>query len=1057
MRVPLGSDSRNPTLLLLLKCSRQLPAVLCRGPVHDVSFMIFPRTLIIKCIALELVAVLVSLSAAQPAAPSVPQTRVSYSDAYGKTGTQPELTVKDMPRFPAVEPAKAVDTFQIKKGFRLELVASEPLIASPVTISFDEDGRLFVAEMIDYSERREETPHAGRIRLLEDTDGDGTFDKSTVFADNLPWPTALICSRGGVYVGATPDILWLKDTNGDGIADERRVVFTGYGSGASRLNVQALINSFNWGLDNRIHGATGPIGGNRVTPAAPDSGPALDLRGLDFSFDPLTLRMRPEAGGGQYGLSFDSFGRKFVCSNSDHLQMILFGLRYASRTPAFSMPSPRISVAADGPAAEVFRISPDEPWRIVRTRWRISGVVPGGVEGGGRVSGYFTGATGATIYRGDAYGPEYVDNAFIGDAGGNLVHRKVLDPDGIGVIARRPADEQGVEFLASRDTWFRPVHFQNAPDGCLYVVDMYREVIEHPWSIPEAIKKHVDLNSGNDRGRIWRIVPERFQQPKPPKLSRATAAQLVARLESPNGWTRETAARLLYERQDRSAISDLERLLTRSDSALARMHGLYALQGLNALEDRHLLIGVSDKDEHVREHAVSLSESSIARPGGSPVLAEKLMTMAGDESQRVRFQVAFALGGVRGSARAKAFVEIVRHDLESAWIQAAVLSSLTDGAGEVFDALIRNGAFVGSRGGENFLRKLAELIGARNDEREVEPVLDFIGKSNARGLVTAIVRALVDGANRSGISRSALDRGGRLQLVFNAAGETVIDDRAEEAVRIQAVQLLALTSFGESGAKLVPLLNTTSDPLRQAAISGLARFPAPEIGPVLVKSWNGYSPRARVEALAALTTRPDRALALLKAVESGAIKVSDVPAATVKSLQSNKDASVAALATQVFPPEPTPMDVLKAFQPALSLPGDAAKGKAVYLERCASCHRTGKDGFLVGPDFITARNGGKEKLLTSIIQPNAEVAPQFITFQVETKDGESYAAIIANETPSNVTLRMGNGLEITMPRTKVKGMTSSGQSLMPEGLAMGLTSGAMADLLEFIVTAPAPQ
>lgn len=1000
-----------------------------------------------------LLALTILPATAQPA----PKTRVTYSEAYGKTGTPPEVTAKDMPRFPAVEPARAVETFQVKKGFRLELVAAEPLVNSPVTMAFDENGRLYVVEMIDYSERRDETPHAGRIRLLEDTDGDGKFDKSTVFADNLPWPTAVICYGGGIFVGATPDIIWLKDTNGDGKADERKVVFTGFGSGASRLNVQALINSFNWGLDNRIHGATGPIGGNDVKSTATNGGPALDLRGRDFNLDPRSLRMQAEAGGGQYGLSFDSFGRKFVCSNSDHLQMLLFDLRYAARNPAFPMPSPRISIAADGPAAEVFRLSPDEPWRIVRTRWRISGVVPGAVEGGGRVSGYFTGATGATIYRGHAYGPEFVDNAFIGDAGGNLVHRKILSPNGVALTGRRPADEQGIEFLASRDTWFRPVHFQNAPDGCLYIADMYREVIEHPWSIPEAIKKHIDLNSGNNRGRIWRVVPENFQQPKPTKLGTATTAQLVANLDSPNGWTRDTAARLLYERQDRRAVPELETLLAKSRSAHGRMHVLYALQGLLALDAKHLLAGLADSDERVREHAIKLSETVVAGGRGSGGVAEKLLSMTGDLSPRVRYQLAFTLGDVRSAARPKALADLIRRDVESQWMQAAVLSSLTDGAGEVFTALAHDLRFRSTPGNEEFLRKLAEMIGARNSYAEVKPVLEFAAKPDSRAPVATIVRALGDGAARAGTTLAALDKLSHLKGVFANAAQTIGDEKAAETARVQAAQLLALTSHAESGSKLVPLLDSPSEPLKLAALASLARFPAPEVGGELVKRWSSFSPRARTDALAALTTRPDRALTLLKAVESGTVKPADLPAASVKALQASRDKSVAALAAKVFPPAPKPADVLKSFQPALDLRGDAARGKAVFLERCASCHRAGTDGFALGPDFVTVKTAGKEKLLSSIIEPNAEIAPQFIAFQVDTKDDESYTALIGNETPSNVTLRMASGQTVTLSRAKVKGMKSSGQSLMPENLTAGLTPQGMADLLEFVLTAPAPK
>src|SRR5690606_17149460 len=187
------------------------------------------------------------------------------------------------------------------------------------------------------------------------------------------------------------------------------------------------------------------------------SEPPVELRSRDFSFDPRTLTIRAEAGGGQHGMSFDDRGRKFVSSNSNHIQALMYDLRYGGRNRYYTPPRPLIDIPVDGPAAEVYRISPDEPWRITRTRWRVAGIVPGIVEGGGRVSGYFTGATGATIYRGNALPAEFVGNAFIGDAGGNLVHRKLIRTEGVEPVAERPADEQNVEFIASTDTWFRPV------------------------------------------------------------------------------------------------------------------------------------------------------------------------------------------------------------------------------------------------------------------------------------------------------------------------------------------------------------------------------------------------------------------------------------------------------------------------------------------------------------------------------------------------------------------------------------------------------------------------
>src|SRR6185295_7782380 len=197
----------------------------------------------------------------------------------------PELKPEDLPRVPPVEKTNVFKTFQIKKGFTMQLAAAEPLVLDPIEACFDENGRMFVVEMRDYSEMREVKPHLGQIRMLQDTNNDGVFDTMTVYADDLPWPTGVICYDGGIFVAATPDILYFKDTDGDGKADIRKVVFTGYGAGKDRLNVQALVNCLRWGLDNRIHGQTAPNGGLVRRPDAPAS-EAISLQGRDFNFDP---------------------------------------------------------------------------------------------------------------------------------------------------------------------------------------------------------------------------------------------------------------------------------------------------------------------------------------------------------------------------------------------------------------------------------------------------------------------------------------------------------------------------------------------------------------------------------------------------------------------------------------------------------------------------------------------------------------------------------------------------------------------------------------------------
>jgi putative membrane-bound dehydrogenase-like protein len=966
---------------------------------------------------------------------------------------EPTVTSNDLPRFPALEPKDALKAFQIEKGFHFELAASEPNIASPVAMAFDENGRLFVVEMIDYSERREETPHLGRIRMLEDTDGDGVFDKSTIFADNLAWPTAVFCYGGGVLVGATPDILYLKDTDGDGKADTRETVFTGFAEGVKRINVQAMLNSFNWGLDNRIHGATSGNGA-LVTSLKHPEAKALELHGRDFVIEPRTWTMTSEAGGGQHGLSFDNFGHRFACNNSDHIRLFLYDDRYSSRNPFYAMPSGLTSIAVDGPAAEVYRISPEEPWRVIRTRWRVAGLVSGPIEGGGRSAGYFTGATGTTIYRGNAFPKEFLDNAFVGDAGGNLVHRKVLSRDGVGLKAERGRGEEKVEFAASRDTWFRPVQFANAPDGVLYVIDMYREVIEHPWSLPDNIKKFLDLNSGNNRGRIYRIVPDGFKQPKPPRLSQASIGELVATLEHANGWHRDTASRLIYERQDKSSVAPLAELIGRSKFALGRLHALHALDGLGELKEEHVLLGLNDPDAVVREHAIKLSEKLF--PDGHPSLRviSRLQQLAGDPDIAVRFQLAFTLGEIKGPAKIEALATIAKRDLDSSWMQAATLSSLAEGAGDLFGRISADRAIGNSRGGQELLRQLVRLAGAAHRKDEVALVIEFIGKVENAGLSFSLVRALGEGLRERGETFAGL--GGDLKDIIGRAGTVATNGAAAEVTRLQAIPLLGVTSFGDSGERLLSLLgHNEPQSIQLAALTTLARFPEPQVGQEMVSRWDSLTPRLRSEALAVLLARPDRASTLLKAIEIGTIHASVLDSSQEKFLRTHREKKVRELAAKVLGARPASsrQQVVDAFMPALTLKGDATHGKKIYEERCLSCHRLGGQGHALGPDLVTVKNTGREKLLVNILDPNREVRPEYVSYVVETKDDESVIGLVSGETGATVTVRQAFGKEDVVSRANIKKMQSQGQSLMPEGLEAGLAPQDLADLLDLIETA----
>jgi putative membrane-bound dehydrogenase-like protein len=956
---------------------------------------------------------------------------------FGAVAAEPEVDPADLPRISPTPPEKALTTFRIKPGFKLELAAAEPNVMDPVALSFDENGRIYVVEMRDYSERRDE--HLGRIRLLEDTDNDGVFEKSTVFAENLPWPTAVFCYNGGVFVAASPDILFLKDTNGDGKADERRIVFTGFGKGVERLNVQALPNSFNWTFDNRVHGATGPNGGSITRPDAPGL-PPVDLRGRDFSFDPRTLDFRAETGGSQHGLSFDNTGRKFVCSNSSHIQTVMYEERYAARNRVYSLPHAVVEIAVDGGAAPVYRISPDEAWRVIRTQWRVSGKVPGPIEGGGRPSGYFTGATGITIYRGEAYGPEFEGDAFIADCGSNLVHRKKLRPDGVGLKAERPSDEQNVEFLASTDNWFRPVQFANAPDGCLYVLDMYREIIEHPWSLPPGIKKHLDLNAGNDRGRIYRIVPENFHRRAAARLGSASTAELVKILEHPNGWHRDTAARLLYERQDKSVVPQLRGLTENSKNDLGRLHALCALAGLGELTDSDVNNGLIDSSPAVRKHAVRLVERF-------PALWSNISRMEDDDPQ-VRYQLAFTLGSNKDKAVPFGIL-LLRHN-DDPWMRAAILSSLDtpqdDGsaAAKVFATVVHSsGAPLGD---------LARLVAAQGNTSGIATVVQSF--SNLSGQTLPVATALVDGLKRSQRRLSDVLPGTLWQKLIDEARRVSMDVSQPLLTRKEAVAFLA---NGDSSKPILALIESNSSvELQVAAVRSLGQFRNDDVPAVLLPLWPKLPPNVRSEAIMVFSARPKWAVALLDALAQGRIDKAFFSAQQIQALANYSDSEIANRARSIFnvATNAERESLIQQYLAATRMTGDADAGKIIYRERCASCHRAGNEGNAVGPDVATMKTAGKEKLLVNIIDPNREVAPNFQSYLVETIEGDTFTGLLLKDTGGSVTLTSGGGSEITLLRAQVRKISSQGKSLMPEGLEAGLTTKQMADLLEFLSASP---
>lgn len=967
---------------------------------------------------------------------------------------EPAVDASQMPRVKPLEPSAAARSFQVRAGFRAELVAAEPLVTSPVAVTVDENGGLFVVEMRDYSERRPE--QLGRVRRLTSTAGDGRYDRADVFLGGLPWPTAIACWDGGVFIGATPDIIYAKDTDGDGVADIHEVVFTGFASqyapyATNKLNVQALLNSFLWGMDHRIHGAASMSGGevrlvdseftrrwrtrySAIGPAPVD--PVLLSSGSGFSFDPRTLEFRAETGGGQHGMTFDDAGNKYVCSNSDHLQQVLYD------------GGEHVGIAADGPAAEVFRISPDEPWRVLRTRWRVAGLVEGMIEGGGRPSGYFTGATGVTVYRGDAWPEEYRGDVFVADCGSNLVHRKKLHsiPGRVRREGVRAEDETKSEFLASTDNWFRPVQFFNAPDGCLWVIDMYRETIEHPWSLPVGLKRQLDLDSGRDRGRLWRLRPEsgpalRATQ----RLAGLKPEDYVRLLSHPNAWHRETAARLLHERGARTGISELRSLFRSSTNQVARLQALGVIHGLGALDDTLLAAAVRDPVSEVRAQALRWVHQSD-RESAAP-LQSVLQDAAREETDEgARLELAFVLSKNATGGRVRPVADLIRRQSDLA---QSVASGLLPGSPLLFLELM-------GPAGDRPLRP--EFPGASDVLQRLTRTLADRGGEGALSALRDRLPRLADPVLAVRLSATALEANwGRSLLpalapVIAQARAIVAKGEGEKGFA-DSVVLLSQTPWDASQGALLPLLEAAqSETVQRAGVEAIGRQRKFEALAALTNAFPHLKPGARQRAVAVLITRPEGARAALEATRAGLLTARDWTVPQMASMRRHKDDAIRLLAEREFGSAPANRQaVVDQFVPALSLQGDAARGGAIFEERCSSCHQFKGKGKTLGPDLASVVSNGPEKLLVSILDPNREVAPNFVAWTVETKDGESSTGLLGSDDAAGVLLRLAGGLEARVPRDRVARLKPEGRSLMPEGLESGLASQQMADLIAHLL------
>jgi len=966
---------------------------------------------------------------------------------------------------------EAIRHLRLPPGLRIELVAAEPDVLDPVAIAFDENGRLFVAEMLDYpNEPAAGKPLRSSIRLLQDKDGDGRYETAQFFAAGLPFCNGVLPWRGGVIATMAGEVAWLPDDDGDGKADRRESWFTGFKTENSQLRA----NHPTLGLDNHVYVANGLRGGSVVAVHEPwrkaDAEP-LSISGLDFRFDPRSGQFDAVSGHGQFGLTFDDFGNRFVCSNRNPCMQVMLENRYIKRNPLLALPRVVHDVS---PAAELSHLYP------LSRAWTTSNMH----------ASQFTAACGVTIYRGDALPAEYFGNSFTCDPTGNLVHRDVLESHGAAFDARPDASK--TEFLATADEWFRPVNLANGPDGALYVVAMYRPVIEHPDFMPSELKGRPENFRSGERGRIYRILaadaaanaPVNGKQShgKPsPQLSKARTGELVSLLERSGCWWRETAARLLLERGDASAATELRTLLSAGRSPQSRVHALWLLHGLGQLQPENVLTGLSDADPRVQAQAVLLAEPWL---NSRSDIRERILGLATANDARLRFQVALSLGeisqppGSAGDTNAvtTALTTIALRDSDDRWARAAVGTSLNGRAAAVLQIVLRRAAKsdAAQPGLPDLAGELAQMVGSEQNLADLAAAVDgmagLLPTNNADAtasdkaaqrlnLALATVRGLGLGVGRRGKTlasfQAQLGDAHRKTLadLFAQAVALAANQSEEVQRRTEAEKILAYADFAAAGKTLLDLAADKKEPaVRLAAIETLGRFDDPAIGPALLRDFARDTPVVRRAIIASMLTDARRTATLFDEMTAGRISVTELQPDEWRRLVAHKDPDLKQRAKQLQAAS-APADrqeVIEKYRKSLELPADAGRGKEVFAKNCAACHRVAGVGVDLGPTISDSLGKTPDYYLLNILDPNRAVDNRYFSYTLTLTDGRVLTGIIDAETASSVTVRQQENKSTTVLREDVEDMRSNGISFMPLGFEKNISEQQMMDVIAFL-------
>lgn len=966
---------------------------------------------------------------------------------------------------------RQIEGFRLEEGFQMELIASEPLIADPVDMEIDEWGRIFVVEMHGYPLQLSGT---GLVKRLEDTDGDGLPDKSTVFADSLIVPTGIMRWKQGFIVTDPPHVYYFEDSDDDGKADIRKILLTGF----ARSNPQHNVNNPTYGLDNWIYlsheGAVktqlfgdllGDEGHEVFMPQVPN-GPRLpkNANGLGVRFRPDSEQLEMISARSQYGQTFDDWGHHFQTNNASHLYHKVIAGPYMQRNRDLMIPTSQFFIPKGGRGFDIFPITSNPDHQLLTD------------------IGALTSACGIMSYSGGLFPETYHQSIFAAEPVHNLIHVDRIEENGA-TFHSIPLLE-GREFLASTDAWFRPVNHYTGPDGSIFVLDYYRKIIEHPEWLSDEVIQSGDLYVGMDMGRLYRISPvgtEAMSFLDKLTLGDASISKLVSYLADPNIWWRSQSSRLLMDRPEPEIPSALKDFLLTTRSTVGKVHGMWLLESKGEMDEEILLQMLDDEEAGVRENAIKIAERYLSP---SEAIQNKLLGMVSDPHPKVRFQLLLTLGNLSGARPSDVRNELLFRDIEDPWVHYAALSAANFDALELFKKAATKLGQRHTEGAESFFRKLSQLISRKESSNDLNRFLsEFLQAPSPSWFVPLVLEGIADGVRRDHAltltnenlrllssnfndsvdpelrhqSLSLLQAVGFFEQGENPLLKQAVDlaqqDVYEKSMLIDAIQIIGWSGFERHFGLLQNLFVTRDNPemfsLILQAMNGISNERAADF---MVSEWSTLLPEERKTGVRIFFGSDANKEILMKAIAGGKIQPSVLTWGQTVSMLNSSNQSIRSLArAHLHGNELNADTVWQAFQECLRIDGRADQGQEVFSKHCGTCHqKAGKLGVAFGPDLSAVQNRNKTALLVDILQPNRSIADGFELWTISLDSGSSLSGIISQQSPSTLTVRDATGHETTIDRDDIKELEASEWSAMPENLSAQISQEEMANLLAFL-------